>query len=206
MSIEEKRQAWEMEKWIWKLIAIGTGVVGAIMIFLTAYLEQIGIFDLIVVLIIAGGIGQVIYLAVDGLLVRLRTAMAERHSHRNRVLAAGFVVVLLLIIGQAYAGFPGFFSYFVVGAAAVAFGNSFVKYKSVLEPRAFVQIENDSNVLELKRGQLLLDGLEAAGYRILTQCGAKGDCASCRVNLREVNQPITPENYGPVLTDRKSVV
>jgi len=203
MTIEERREAWAMEKWIWKWVAISTGVVGAILIILTVYLNQMGLFELGQVIVVGGVALQLVYLGVSGLISRISSGRPENPLRDNVIFGAGLVVILLLIVGQAYAGIPGFFSYFIIGTSVVAFGNSLLKSREVHEPRGFVEIENDGAVLQVKQGDMLLTALEAHGYRLLTHCGATGDCASCRVNLVEVRQSITSENHGPLLTPRQ---
>ena len=201
MSVESMRGKWEMEKWVWKWITISAASIGFIVTFLTIYLESFGLFEIVIALLSGAAFMQILYMSVEAMFHRMRASGVG--VGKNALLAAIAIGVLLIIIAQGFFTIPGLFGPLLIGASAVAFGNSLRKSRDAKKTRVFVEVENDGNILELQQGDLLLNALEDAGYNLLTHCGGAGDCASCRVNLQEHNQAIGEENFGPVLTPRQ---
>lgn len=190
-------------KWTSRWIAIGATTLGILTIFFTANSEKIGLFDLIPTLILSVIVGVVMVCAIEALLERFSRADAPRFLAENLIIGAIFILVLLLLGAARLFEISGIIPLILIGVAGTAILYAWRRDREIHKPICFVQIENDGNVISVKQGEPLLDAMEAAGYKVLKHCNATGDCATCRVNIRETEQQFGSSNYGPVLTPRQ---
>jgi ferredoxin len=78
-----------------------------------------------------------------------------------------------------------------------------MRAREIARPRRFVAVTNDGRSLTVPAGENLLRALERAGYRVMTQCGRAGQCATCRVRVREGVRKWSEKQLGPYLTPKQ---
>jgi ferredoxin len=183
-------------------MTIAAGTLGFLIIFFTTRQFELGLVQIIGAAAV-GLIGcQLVILAVEALFERFRAV--ERPRWVQALLISLLVIlVAYLIYSSEIVTFSPLLVPALLGGSVLALLHTLKKSREVQQPRCFVEIENTGDVVSLKKGDMLIRGLESAGYKLLTQCGAQGECASCRVRVLQKNQDFVDKNYGPLLTPRQ---
>jgi ferredoxin len=197
------RAEWENQKWISRWITIGVATLGILIVFFVANSDGMGLFDLGSAVAVGFIFWFLIVSAIEAMLDQLAKTDAPRFVSQNLVMGSILILVLVLLSLSTLTEISGLLTPALTGGAFFAIFYAWRKDKEVHVPLCFIEVENDGKVFSVKRGDYLLDGMESAGYRVLTHCGAQGDCATCRVNVRESEQQFDDSNYGPVLTVRQ---
>ncbi len=152
-----------------------------------------------------GGIGWALLgSAFQALVERVRREGVLPPPVRSHRLGISFVLGFLVLVGfYGILQIPGIVAPIVLGALTWMSGQELLQLREVSRPRAFVSIGDDAHVLPVLPGTHLLTALEEAGYRLLTQCGRKGQCATCRVRVRAGARTWTSKEQGAALTPRQ---
>lgn len=204
MSTKEQRVLWEREmrlaRW-WALTLGGLALVGIVLLSLFWQLDtQSAIVELLL-----GALGcQLLLQAIEAAQERLQ--LADPPGILRARGSMGITLALLLVLALSFVGFiqiPDLMRPLVLGSFGLVSVYAVQWVREQARPRNFVTVVNEGNVLTLQRGTLLLTALEDAGYRLITQCGRQGACASCRVRVREGTQNWLEKHYGPAITPRQ---
>ncbi len=196
------RMHWEGQKWTWKWLVIAMATLSILVIFFVAEILKIGLLS-VVLGAVFGAIGwQILALGVVALFERVREADTPRWT--KPLLVSGLILSALLVVSfWTFIMRPELLAPILMGAPLMALMNSIKRSREIHRPRCFVEIENTGDVISLKKGAMLIGGLQEAGYKLITQCNAQGECATCRVKVIAKNQNFVDKNFGPVLTPRQ---
>jgi ferredoxin len=201
VSVQQQRALWEQQARLSRWLALLLGTVALTGIVLVWRLWQLG-WEALAAGMVLGALGwQLLIWAIEALRDRLQWADLPRPLR-----AGGGAFLIVLLLALALSGFlriPDFVQPLVLGGFALVILLVAQAARETSRPRAFMEILNDGKVLSLPKGTPLLTGLEEAGYRLITQCGRQGACASCRARVREGTQAWEEKHYGPVLTPRQ---
>ncbi len=204
LSAKEMRTQWEEAQERAKRLAVGLGIAALVAIIVLALIWRLSAWAALAS-VVFGALGWALLAAAFAALEeRLKRAELPAFLRSSRV---GLLVALIAITLLSLAGvlqIHGIWPPIVLGAVTWLAFDQAKRARELAQPRYFVEIQHDgeARVLTVFEGQRLLDALEEAGYKILTQCGRKGQCATCRVRARE-GGPWSEKQYGPYLTPRQ---
>jgi ferredoxin len=204
MSIQQHRVRWEQETRLTQWLALGLGALAIGAIVLIPLLWKLRWEVMIAGALLGALVWHLLLQAIEAIHERLR--LSNLQQAQNPQGSAGITLLVVLLLALSLSGFAfmeGVTLPWVVGGFSLAAVYAAQKIRETARPRNFVQIANDGTVLTILKGTLLLTALEEAGYRLITQCGRQGQCASCRVRVREGAQNWAEKHYGPVLTPRQ---
>lgn len=204
MSVQEARARWEAEKKLIRWLALGIGGVSLVGIVLAALIWRLSFPQTIGAMLIGAAGWQLIISAFEAAYERLKSAdlppfLRERSGWRS----TSIVLLLFLLSFSAFGRIAGIFPPVVLGGLTLAALSAARRAQKLHRPRCFVGIQNDGRVLTLSKGALLLEALEEAGYKLMTQCGRRGRCSTCRVRVRRGPQEWPEAHYGPVMTPKQ---
>ncbi|MBI1730833.1 2Fe-2S iron-sulfur cluster binding domain-containing protein [Candidatus Acetothermia bacterium] len=201
-TVQLVRAEWEGQKWVWRWMTIAIGTLGFLIVFFTIRQFELGLVQIIESAAVGLIVCQLVALAVEALFEKFKTTDPPTWA---QVLLIVLLVSLIayLIYSSEIATFSALLVPVLIGGSVLTLLHTLKKSREVHQPRCFVEIENTGDVVSLKQGEMLIRGLESAGYKLLTQCSAQGECASCRVRVLQKNQDLDDKNYGPVLTPRQ---
>ncbi len=203
-NAKEMRAQWESTRERTRRLAVGFGIAAFTLIVVLALLWRLSA-GAALASVAFGALGWALLAAAFAALEeRLKGAELPAFLRRSRV---GLLVALLLVVLLGLAGvlqIHGIWPPIALGAVTWLALDQARRARELAKPRYFVEIRHDgqARVLTVFEGQKLLDALEEAGYKLLTQCGRKGQCATCRVRARE-GGPWGEKQYGPYLTPRQ---
>lgn len=204
MSVQQRRARWQREVRLTRALALMLAGMALVGIILLSLLWQLRLDTIIVGIVLGGLVCQLLVQAIEATHERLSVADIPQILRAQGYL--GITVVLLLILALSLWGFahiPNLMQPLLLGGFALVALYAAERVRETARPRHFVAIANDGSVLASQKGTLLLTVLEDAGYRLITQCGRQGSCASCRVRVREGAENWEEKHYGPILTPRQ---
>lgn len=202
--IRDARARWEEEQKQTRRMAIALGGAAVIVIAIYTFVLRLSPQD-VVLSVVLGGLGWALVGSAFG-------ALVERTQREPGGLAAllphpyaRYAVLGFLVLVGFYGllRVPGIATPLVLGAVAWLATQEFLKLREVSRPRTFVAVRNEEVTVPVPQGANLLEALEGVGYRLLTQCGRKGQCATCRVRVREGAREWTQKEQGAALTPRQ---
>ena len=204
-EIQAHRDAWEDRRHYGQRLAIVVGVIGVAGILASSAAWGLSLPEAIVDMALGAGLWHVLTRGVEIARDHWRRAeipeVLKGDAARN-VTVLG-LVGLILMAGPPILDIPAMRPLLSVGGFTYAAGLYAWQARRLRRPRAFVQVDNDGRVLEVRRGDSLLDALENAGYRLMVQCPRKGQCSSCRVQVTHGAREWPEKYYGKVLTPRQ---
>lgn len=202
VRVQDARARWESEKKRVQRLTAALGVAAIVVIVVYALVLKLGLRDVLLSVVLGGAGVGVLWAAFRTLLERAR--QSELPAVLRVPYAAPFVLGLLVLVGfYGLLQIPGIAVPLVLGAVTWLAVQELLRLRSLAKPRAFVAVRDDDRTLPVPQGANLLEALEGAGYRLLTQCGRKGQCAACRVRVREGARDWTQKEQGAALTPRQ---
>lgn len=202
---QELRARWERDRRVSRRLGVAVGTVTGVAIVVAALLWRLGPLATVLTMAFGALIWHVAVRAVETCDERIARADLPRGLRAWRPWA-GTAIALAIFIGLGFpgiAGLPGLGPLLVLGGLAYV---ALVYARQAWEldrPRAFIEVSDDGRALAALQGTTLLETLEGAGYRLMTQCPRRGECASCRVRVRRGEQAWVEKHYGKVLTPRQ---
>ena len=202
--VQDARARWQEEQKQTRRMAIALGVAAGIVIGVYAFALEMSPSEVALSLVL-GGLGW-------GLLGAAFHALTERTRREPNGLTAWaphpyapHLVLGFLVLVSFYGllRVPGIAAPLVLGAVAWLATREVLKLREVSRPRTFLAVHGEEGTVPVPQGANLLEALEGAGYRLLTQCGRKGQCATCRVRVREGAREWTQKEQGAALTPRQ---
>jgi len=202
--VRDARTRWEAERKRTQRMAVALSAAAVVVIGVYAFALRMSPRE-VVLSVVLGGLGWGLLGAAFGALVeRTRQEPGGLSRLLPHPYAQYLVLGLLVLIGfYGLLRVPGIAVPLVLGVVAWLAAQELLRLREVSRPRAFVAVRNDGNALPVPQGANLLEALEGAGYRLLTQCGRKGQCATCRVRVREGAREWTQKEQGAALTPRQ---
>lgn len=204
MSVQERRARWQREVRLTRGLALILAGIALVGIMLLSLLWQLRLDTIIMGVILGGLVCQLLVQAMEATHERL--SMADIPQMLRAQGYFGMTLVLLLMLAVSLWGFahiPNIMQPVLLGGFALVALYAVERVRQTARARQFVAIVNDGRVLASQKGTPLLTVLEDAGYRLITQCGRQGACASCRVRVRAGTQNWQEKHYGPILTPRQ---
>ena len=204
-EIRAHRHIWEDQRLYGFRIAVLAGTVGAVGVVVGAALWELSLPEAIVDMALGAGLWHVLVRGVEVVREHWREAElpAFLGGDRARFATLLSLIGLILIVAPALVRIPAARPLLEVGGFTYVVALYVWQARRLRRPRAFVQINNDGRVLEVDRGDSLLDALENAGYRLMVQCPRKGQCSACRVQVTRGARDWPEKHYGKVLTPRQ---
>ena len=204
MSIQEMRTQWESEVQRTRRLALIAGAAAALIVIVLSLVWRLSASAALTSVILGGLAWAIGTAAFEALIERLRHAPVLPALH-GRGEAGLLIVVGLLTLLSLWGALrvPGILPPLLLGAVAWAAAWEAQRAREISRPRYFVEIMSDGQRLTVPAGENLLDALERAGYRVMTQCGRAGQCATCRVRVREGAQKWSEKQLGPYLTPKQ---
>ena len=200
--VREVRTRWENERRQTQRFAVALGVVAAVVIVVYALVLRLSLRD-VLLSVVLGGAGWGVLWAAFGALME-RAHRSDLPALLRSPYAVPLVLGLLVLLGfYALLRVPGIAAPLVLGAVTWLAVWKFGQLRDLSKPRSFVAVRDDDRTLPVPEGANLLEALEGAGYRLLTQCGRKGQCATCRVRVREGARTWSTKEQGAALTPRQ---
>ena len=203
--LEARRREWTWAVRMARGRAWAAGSLAVSVLFIGAVLARLGVLETLVM----AGVGALGWAAL---------VAAGRELHRRLALSLSLLppglrspaavgVAIGLALALAWAGvlaLPGAWAPALFGAVTWWTWVEARRARELSRPRHFVEVRHDgqAHLIDVLEGQTLLDALEEAGYRLLAQCGRKGQCAACRVRAHG-GGPWSEKQYGPYLTPRQ---
>ncbi len=200
MSTHEMRARWEQEKRLALLLAILIGGIALVGWVLLARRWQLSVESALSAIVL-GALGwQLLLWAIEAIGERLKHSDPSQNNPPLRMIGLGLPLLLSL---WGFAQIPGVIPPLVLGGFGLSLLWAARRTRELHRPRSFLEITNDGGSLAVPKGTLLLEALERAGYRLMTQCGRKGGCSTCRVRVHQASQRLAEEHYGPVMTPKQ---
>lgn len=202
MSAQELRARWEEEKRLSLRLALLLGGIAIVGIVVASMSWRLSLSSTIGAMLIGALVWQLIISAFSVMRERLRSSdlpplMGDR-------LGITIIAILLFLLGfSGFAHVPGWLAPMVLGGLTLAAASAALRVRELHRPRCFVEIRDDCRVLTVQKGTQLLSALEEAGFRLMTQCGQKGSCSTCRVRVLHGPQSWSEAHYGPVMTPKQ---
>jgi len=204
MSAEELRVRWEAEKRISLRLALLLGGLAASGIVVASLGLRLSFWEAVGAMLIGALVWQLIISAFSAMRERLKSSdLPPIMSGRDR-LGVTIAAVLLFLLGfSGFAHAAGWLAPMVLGGLALASASAALRVRELYLPRCFVEVRDDCRTLKVQRGAQLLAALEEAGYRLMTRCGRKGSCSTCRVRVLRGPKEWSEAHYGPVMTPKQ---
>lgn len=204
MSVQEQRARWQREVRLTRGLALMLAGMALVGIILLSLLWQLRLDTIIVGIVLGGLVCQLLVQAIEATHERLSVADIPQMLRAQGYF--GITLVLLLILTLSLWGFAhiaNIMQPLLLGGFALVALYATERVRETARARHFVATAHDGSVLASQKGTPLLTVLEDAGYRLITQCGRQGACASCRVRVREGAENWEEKHYGPILTPRQ---
>ena len=200
--VQEVRARWENERKQTQRLAVALGVVAVAVIVGYALVLRLSLRDVLLSAALGGAGWGVLWAAFAALMER------ARRSDLPALLRGPYALppVLGLFVLLGFYGLlrvPGIAAPLVLGAVTWLVVWELGRLRDLAQPRSFVAVRDDDRTLPVPQGANLLEALEGAGYRLLTRCGRKGQCATCRVRVHEGARKWSTKEQGAALTPRQ---